>query len=473
LSREIVDEEMLHATSTGSFATTAERVLERFEWTFTGLGDLTDAAEPLLDLALNLTSRKRGWLGLLTPPNGTKTLAMLDTIANRRQVPIPEAVFEEARRVARPHLLTTQDADITRSRLVIPLGQGPDGVLVLEEAAPSAPAGQDLLRLSQVLGTVVWHRLQETAERLRLQDELQRLRFRGTASHNALVTSVRLQEARHLLRTLAKSCAPVMLLGEDGTEREDLARYLHAESPRQEAPFVSIHMGKLAEARRERELFGDTRGTIGALQRANSGTLFVDDLPSLPHRLQQRLVDELRQTQAEGVPPAPRLVVAATSPPSSNPAAWLPALAEWLDPQTVSVPPLRSDGRDVLALAELFLSEMGPGSDGTPRLLTERCKRLLAAYPWPGNVRELRQVVETAAAQAGAQPIAPRHLPPQLTNEGAAHTSPTIPSLEEVERQHIEEVMQRTGGNRSRAAQILGIASSTLYEKLKRYSSES
>ncbi|HEX5051554.1 MAG TPA: sigma 54-interacting transcriptional regulator [Planctomycetota bacterium] len=468
LSREIVDEELPHGHP-GSFAAAAERVLERFEWTFTDAGDLTDAAEPLLDLALNLTSRRRGWLGRFTPPDGVVTLAMLDTVANRRQVAVPQAVLDDARCITRPHLLTMREADGTMNRLVIPFGDGPEGALVLEDAAASAPAGQDLLRLSQVLGTVVWHRLQETTERLRLREELQRLQFRGTTAHNALIACGRLQEARQLLRTHARSDSPVLLVGEDGTEREALARYLHTEGARHQAPFVSVNLGVLPEARRAKELFGDSRGVPGAVHRARNGMLFIDELPRLSRPLQQRLIDELRQARGRGLAAAPLLVVAAGAAPDRSTEIWLPALADWLEPQTVYVPPLRTDARDVLALAELFLSELGTASHGTPRFLTERSKRLLTAYSWPGNVRELRQVIETAAARAGSLPIAPRHLAPHVANALTAPAATDLPSLEDVERRHIEEVMRRTGGNRSRAAQILGIASSTLYQKLKRH----
>ena len=226
----------------------------------------------------------------------------------------------------------------------------------------------------------------------------------------------------------------------------------------------------MASWRHERELFGDPRSTPAALVRARGGTLFVDHVPSLSPHLQERLVDELKKAPSNSGPSPAHLVVAAPAPPTADAAAWSPMLADWIDSIHVYVPPLRSDARDVLALAELFLSEMGSGPDGSPRLLNERTKRLLVAHSWPGNVRELRLVLEAAAAQAGCQPIAPKHLPPPLADASPAPPSAEIPTLDEVERQHIADVMQRTGGSRARAAQVLGIASSTLYDKLKRYS---
>ena len=143
-------------------------------------------------------------------------------------------------------------------------------------------------------------------------------------------------------------------------------------------------------------------------------------------------------------------------------------LAE-LDPEPIEIPLLRNAPRDITALAELFLAQLGPNQDGAPRLLSERARRLLTSHDWPGNVRELRAAVEAAAGSAGSQPIAPRDLPLAKRDSDDAAEAAAIPTLEDVERRHIEEVLRRTGGVRSRAAKALGIANSTLYEKLKRY----
>ncbi len=463
LSREVADDELLPSPTT-SFASTAARVLDRIEWTFADLGDLTHAAEPLLDLALNLTGRRCGWIGRFSSPGQPETLASLDTAGHRRAVTAPAALFAEARRIGRPHVLTTQEGDDSRSRLMIPLGSGGEALIVLEDATPDAPSGQELLRLAQSLSMVVWHRLQETMERLRLRDELQRLRFHGTAAHHALLASTRLHEARQALRALAGGVEPVLLVGEEGTELEGLARYLHSESPRRGEPFVPWNAARVPDTRHARDLFGDGSGIAGAFQRAAGGTLFVDRLDQLAPALHERLARSLQAPPAAAARPA--MLIAATANP-----ATVPIVAggfDWQAHQRIVVPPLRSDSRDVLALAELFLSELGTCPDGSPRLLTERAKRLLVAHAWPGNVRELRLVLEAAAAQAGDQPIAPRHLPPTVAAEHAG-ASPEVATLEEIERLHIVDVIQRTAGNRSRAAQLLGIASSTLYEKMKRY----
>jgi DNA-binding NtrC family response regulator len=167
------------------------------------------------------------------------------------------------------------------------------------------------------------------------------------------------------------------------------------------------------------------------------------------------------------------LVVTSSKAPDRDPTAWAGALLHRIGADIVEIPPLREDARDILSLAELFLTELGSSTEGTPRLMTERTKNLLSSYPWPGNTRELRRALEDAAGRAGSQPIAPRHLPPGIADQADDGETSGIPTLEQVECEHIRDVMQRTGGVRSRAARLLGIASSTLYEKLKKYGLDS
>ena len=460
LSREVIDEE-LQAPAADSLSGTAARILDRIEWTFADLGDLSDAAEPMLTLAMNLCGRNTGWIGRFTTM-GIDTLASVSTVS-QQPFPLSESVLVEARRIGRPHLLTTQEGDVARNRLVIPLGNGPEGLLVLEAPEPNAPQGQELLRLAHSLSTVVWHRLQETTERLRLRDELQRLRFHGSATHNALLASGRLNDARQTLRHLAGSPTPILLVGEEGTEREALARYMHAEGPRRQSLFLPWDAARVPAWRHEKDLLGDRRNEQGLLQRCAGGTLFLDNADALAPALIAQLA-----TRLDSESPAVEMPVLVMAIAPAAKLEWPEQTASAMASTRIDVPPLRSEPRDVLALAELFLSEMGSCPDGSPRLLTERTKRVLAAYQWPGNVRELRLVLESAAAKAGNQPMAPRHLPPPLDSDQPAGI-PEIPTLEEVERVHIQSVMVRTSGNRTRAAQVLGIANSTLYEKLKRY----
>lgn len=478
--REVIDDELAPpADDVPPRAPEAQRILERIGWTFTDIGSLTDAAEPLLQLAMNLTGRTRGLLGRFRATgNAVETLAMLDTQHPDIGFDVPKAVIREAHRLRRVSILTTTEDE---GRLAIPLGDGPHALVLLDQPSARAPAGQDLLRLADTLGKVIWHRLDEVQERLRLRDEVQRLRLHGTAAHNAVLASSRLQSVRQQLREVANAGAPVLLVGEAGTEREELARYLHSESQGSDA-FVALHPRAVPEDQLERELFGDG-DHVGATARAAGGTLFVEDIDALPPGLQERLATDdaaFRLVGGSLLPPPKRRppgeddeATARSEAPANTENGWTSELGEHFVAHVVSIPPLRQDGTDVVTLAELLLSEMGPGMDGTPRLLSERSKRLLAGYSWPGNVEELRHAIETAAAKAGGGQITPRHLPTEIVEGQVEVSMQGLQSLEEVERQHIRRTLKRVGGNRARAAQALAIAPSTLYDKLRRYSIDS
>lgn len=457
VAREIADEDpaVVHVATA---ATTASRVLQRLEWTFADLGDAGHAAEPMLDLALNLTGRRRGWLGRFAKDGRAETLAELDLTERRRPLDLPRQLLDDARRLARPHLVKLRSATGEEELLMVPLGASGEALLALTASIPDAPPSQEVLRLAHSLASVSWHRLCEVEERLRLRDELQQLRFTLTAAHSALLGSVRLQGVRMALRSLASDGEPLLLAGEPGCEMEELARYLHAESARRAGPFLAWDAAASPAHQHQRELLG----ADGALRRAAGGTLLIANADRLAAATLEAAMQAAKQPDAAT---AATTIVAASNLESTDLLAT--PLGGWLAHRRVDVPPLRHQPGDVLVLAELYLAELGPSPTGAPRTLTERAKRLLATYSWPGNVRELRHTVESAAAQAADQPIAPRHLPQAITGE--AGTPSDVPTLEEMERAHIVDVLQRTGGNRSRSAHLLGIAVSTLYEKLRRY----
>ncbi|MFT4843456.1 MAG: transcriptional regulator with GAF, ATPase, and Fis domain [Planctomycetota bacterium] len=463
ISREVADDEAPVTSSPNSFPATAARILQSIEWTFADLGDLAHAAEPLLELALNLTNRKTGWLARFPGGSQIETLAAITTRSGDFKPQLNEQAIADARRIRQPHLLKTEEKGTEHERLLIPLGEQGDGLLVLEDPRDDAPSSQELLRLAESLGKVIWHRMQETLERVRMRDELERLSFRGTDSHNALLTSTRLQSARELVRSCAADDTTVILIGESGTEREDLARYMHAESSRRANPFVCWNAAKISPDKQPLDMFGNGE-QIDLMRRAAGGTLLVEHPEAMSAELQQEFAKAIRERSDKS---KVRVVLAAAAAPIDGD-SWAAELRQCIDSQPILIPPLRNDARDVLALAELFLASLGTCPDGSPRLMTERCKRLLTQHSWPGNVRELRLTLESAAAKAGNQPITQRHLPPELAATDSRVT-PSLPTLEDVERAHIAEVMIRTGGVRSRAAQVLGIASSTLYEKLKKY----
>ncbi len=457
VSREVIEDDAALSPPSDNASereAVAVKVLSSLQWAVADAGDLLDAAEPLLDVALQLTGRRRGWMARFPTQTSVETLAVVRGDDVDYAPTLARELLRDARSVARPHLLSTREGDADRERLVIPMGNGPDGILVAEGPREDALHGQRVLMIAGLVGRLVWQRCLDVAERARLRDELARLRHRSSDEHSALSASARLQPARERIRALAPHDRGVLLVGEAGTEKEPLARLLHAESARRAGPFSIWNARHDAPA----ALLGDdTRA--GALRSAAGGTLFVSGAASMDAPVQEALAEALRQDW--------RSVRLALSGQPGDP-ALSPALHAAADIEQVEVPPLREDARDVLVLSEFFLAALGPRPDGSPRLLSERAKRALTSYRWPANVRELRLCIEAAAARAGDRVIAPRDLPiPE--GERPELRSTSIETLEDVERRHIEEVLKRTGGVRTRAAEALGIATSTLYEKLKRY----
>jgi transcriptional regulator with AAA-type ATPase domain len=457
LSREVIDEEI--QSDTANNAATVADVLHRIEWSFAALGDLADAAAPLLELSLNLTQRQSGWIARF-PDDGTiETLASVSIGGSNPAPALSDMTISNARSTAQVHILKTDEAGEERERLIIPLGNQSEGLMVLESPMEDAARGQDLLRLAHSLGKVAWHRLKEAIDRIRIEKELQRLSFHGTESHSGLLASLRLTSARESGRRHAVSDNAIVIVGEPGCEHEELSRYIHAEGPRCPLPFACWDASKIAPSSTN-NIAKDQTSLQRLFDKAGEGTLMLQHPESLAQDLQRELAAAIGRSTA-------RTILCSSNPPTSN-STWEDSLRILICDQQIIIPPLRSDARDILALAELFLTGIGSCPDGSPRLLSESCKRSLSLYNWPGNVRELRSTLETAAAIAGNRPISPRHLPNSITS-GDQTKTPVMPTLASIERAHIQEVMIQTSGVRAQAARILGIANSTLYHKLRKY----
>jgi DNA-binding NtrC family response regulator len=281
---------------------------------------------------------------------------------------------------------------------------------------------------------------------------------------------------------IAATDCGVLIVGEPGTGREALARHIHEKSGRPGA-FVAVDCGSAPEESLATELFGSEGGAPGAIEAANAGTLFLDEVSALPAALQARLLrlaedgEFVRQGGAEVKKANVRLIAAS--------ARDLAALAEAGDFHrglsfrlaviVLALPPLRRRRGDIPLLAMHFLSRaaqrMGkPVSEIAP----EAFDRLLA-YGFPGNLRELESIIERGVALATGQALTADLLPPTLGNpaspagdEGAA----AIQTLETLEREHIMKALEHTGGNRALAAQLLGIDRVSLWRKLRRYNEE-
>jgi len=291
-----------------------------------------------------------------------------------------------------------------------------------------------------------------------------------------------MQQLFTLIKRIASSPLPVLVLGETGTGKELVARALHRLSSRASRPFVAVNCAALPRELIESELFGHERGAFtgatatrkGAFEQASRGTLFLDEIGELGLDLQPRLLRAVetgvfrRVGGSEEVQVAVRVVAATNRDLADEVQAgrFRQDLYYRLYGLSVRLPPLRARPEDVPFLAEVFLGQQGNGYTLTPD-----AARALAAHSWPGNVRELRLAIERAVAlAAGTQldrDVFELSAPPEAAASAPASAAPQ--TLEAVERLAIERALDQHNGNKRAAATTLGIAYSTLYEKLRRY----
>ncbi|TVP42985.1 MAG: sigma-54-dependent Fis family transcriptional regulator [Gemmatimonadales bacterium] len=292
-----------------------------------------------------------------------------------------------------------------------------------------------------------------------------------------------------LARTVAPTDSTVLITGESGTGKEVLAKYMHQLSDRADGPFLSINCGALPESLLESELFGHTKGSFtgavkdrdGLLVAAEGGTFFLDEVGEMSPQTQVKLLRALQEREVipvgatQSVPVNVRIIAATNRDLEEQIRRGLfrSDLYYRLNVIAVHLPPLRERKDDIPILANHFLEKMaGPGKE--PKTLSDDALSALNRHSWPGNVRELENALERAAVLTGARKeIAFDTLPERVREEPSERLvkeePPENPSMEVIERAYIEWVLRTEGGNKSKAAEVLGIDPSTLYRKIARY----
>lgn len=297
-------------------------------------------------------------------------------------------------------------------------------------------------------------------------------------------------EILELGETVAPTDSTILLSGESGTGKEVLARYLHALSSRSEGPFFSINCGALPEGLLESELFGHVRGSFtgavkdkeGLLVAAQGGTFFLDEIGEMSPATQVKLLRALQEREVIPVGATQAVSVDARIIASTNRdleeeirrGTFRNDLYYRLNVIALHLPPLRERREDIPLLARFFLAREGAKSPEVQEpSLSEESLEILMKYDWPGNVRELENALERAVVVAGGPEIQPEHFPDRVVQAPTPRLvddpPPPNPALEVIERAYIEWVLRAEGGNKSRAAEVLGIDPSTLYRKLNRY----
>jgi len=323
------------------------------------------------------------------------------------------------------------------------------------------------------------------SEVVRLREEVNR----RDRLDNLIGRSSVMQEIFSLIRRVAGSQASVLITGDSGTGKELVARAIHAHGPRKARPFVAMNCSAIPETLLESELFGYARGAHstartdrqGLLVEADGGTLFLDEVAELPLPLQPKLLrvlqdGEVRPLGTNKVEQVDVRVIAATNrdlAASLREGQFREDLYYRLNVVQIHLPPLRARTEDLLPLAEHFLARSSARSGKTLRGFAESAKKIMLAYSYPGNVRELENVVERAVALAESDLIGPDDLPPAMRERKSQDRLATAVaqglSLEQLEREYIERVLDAEGGNKTRAAQRLGLDRKTLYRKLEEY----
>jgi DNA-binding NtrC family response regulator len=291
-----------------------------------------------------------------------------------------------------------------------------------------------------------------------------------------------------LAEMVAPTDSTVLLTGESGTGKEILARYIHRLSDRGTGPFVSINCGALPENLLESELFGHVKGSFTGAHRdkdglftvARGGTFLLDEVGEMSPALQVKLLRSLQEREVVPVGATQPVeidvrIIAATNRDLEQEirrGSFRSDLYYRLNVITMHLPPLRDRADDVILLAEFFLRRVAEQT-GTELRLTPECMEALQRYDWPGNVRELENALERAAIMARNGDITVEALPARIMTPAAVplvSERPAVnPTLELVERAYILWVLHAEGGNKARAAEVLGIDPSTLYRKLSRY----
>ncbi len=299
-----------------------------------------------------------------------------------------------------------------------------------------------------------------------------------------------------LVDRVAPSDSSVLVTGETGTGKEMVAKLIHERSPRRGRPFVTVECAALQESLLQSELFGHERGAFtgadrakpGLFEVAHGGTIFLDEIGEVSQATQVKLLRVLDASTFRHVGGTAEIhvdvrVLAATNRDLRalvKQGLFREDLFYRLSTIAIEVPPLRERPGDARLLAEHFVAVLNDRY-GTRRRLAARALEALERHDWPGNVRELQHAVEAAMVVCEGDEIQPRHLP-RAVAEGAPTTpaasppsSPavtteaTLPTLEQMEREHVERALRAADGHRARAAKLLGISERNLYRKLREY----
>jgi DNA-binding NtrC family response regulator len=409
---------------------------------------------------------------------GAKALAALEVEAVRADLVLTDAAMPGMDGIALCRALKESRPEVP---VVVVTGETNVGT-----AVDALRAGAYDFLLKPVQEELLLPCVRRALEKRRLVTELKR---REPASDTQLFgDSEAMKVVRDLVARVAPSGASVLVQGETGSGKELVAKALHALSPRTKAPFVAINCAALPASLVESELFGYAKGAFtdaraarqGLFVEADGGTLFLDEVAELSLDNQAKLLRTLQEKTVrplgsnQEIPFDARIMCATHKDLEieAESGRFRQDLFFRLNVIRVDLPPLRERGMDIVHLASRFLDQVCQRDKRPALRLSPEVAQKLLAYPWPGNVRELENCIERLAALARGPEVSVADLPDKvkLHQRGRFHVAAEAPeeivTLDELEKRYVQHVLQVMQGNRSRAAELLGIDRRTLYRKL-------
>lgn len=326
----------------------------------------------------------------------------------------------------------------------------------------------------------------------RLENEVLRRQLRDRGAFGELVgQSESMRQIYVLIEQVAPSTASVLITGESGTGKELVARTIHNLSPRKNEPFVAINCSAIPETLMESELFGHEKGAFtgassrrqGCFELAAGGTLLLDEIAEMPTLLQAKLLRVIEERtvrrlgSTQEIPVDVRLLAATNKDPHEavHKGELREDLLYRLNVISIEMPPLRDHLEDLPLLVRHLINQLAERHNRPARLISPEALDVLQSHSWPGNVRELRNAIERAVIICSGEQIERHHLAPypveqrRRVRDEDTVTFPVGTPIEEVERQMIFRTLQKTGNNKTRAANLLGVSLKTLHNKLRHY----
>lgn len=433
---------------------------------------------------------------LLIDDEKTIRVTLGDALRGAGHQVIEADALSPARRV-----LQTQRVDLVISDIRLPDGSGHElishkkqhspysrimfitGYGTVEDAVNALHEGADDYVTKPFLNEDILHRIGRIERELVLEDENRRLRSRRYGIAAIVGESAAIKAVLQRIAAVAHGDFTVLITGESGTGKEIVARAIHQESVRRERPFVPLSCGALPETLLEDELFGHEKGAFtdaisrrqGAFERADTGTLFLDDIDDMPLSLQVKLLRVLEERSffrlggTTAVKVDVRVVAASKSDLGelSSVGRFRQDLYYRLNVVPITLPPLRARRQDIPLLVREFVERYGAGADWT---LEAGALEALALHSWPGNVRELENAVRRAIALDTGLRLLKKDLllsSPVISAPKPLEVLGLGEVLRRAEREHILKALEATGGSRSKAAKLLGISRKTLWDKMK------